>query len=112
MTQVWPARGVAPVPALVSVICNPDAVVMGFPAVWAEALVETPIAAALLLAATAIAPSIFLRVKFRVMRSPWRFGVDLSSKTFLPTSVLDRAHESKTVEHFAAAGLIEWIAPA
>jgi hypothetical protein len=37
MTQVWPVCGVAPVPTWVSMICKPDAVVMGFPAVWAVA---------------------------------------------------------------------------
>jgi hypothetical protein len=40
MTQVWPDFGEAPVPAVVSMICNPEAVVMGFPAVWADAVVE------------------------------------------------------------------------
>src|SRR6266568_2730683 len=37
MTQIWPGFGVAPVPTVVSMICNPDAVVMVFPAVWADA---------------------------------------------------------------------------
>src|SRR4051812_16930217 len=38
MTQVWPVFGVAPVPSLLSMICKPEAVVMGFfPAVWADA---------------------------------------------------------------------------
>src|SRR5215470_2545481 len=31
MTQVWPGFGEAPVPSLMSTICKPDAVVMGFP---------------------------------------------------------------------------------
>jgi hypothetical protein len=39
MTQVCPVLGVAPVPALLSVICNPEAVVMVFPVVCAEAMV-------------------------------------------------------------------------
>jgi hypothetical protein len=39
MTQIWPGFGVAPVPTVLSVICNPDAVVMVFPAVWAAAMV-------------------------------------------------------------------------
>src|SRR5882724_5308874 len=38
MTQVWPVFGVAPVPSLLSMICKPEAVVMGFfPTVWADA---------------------------------------------------------------------------
>src|SRR6202045_3915631 len=37
MTQVWPGFGEAPVPTVVSIICKPDAVVMGFPGVWANA---------------------------------------------------------------------------
>src|SRR6266700_1539068 len=37
MTQIWPGFGVAPVPTVVSMICKPDAVVMVFPAVWADA---------------------------------------------------------------------------
>src|SRR5216684_2060561 len=37
MTQIWPGFGVAPVPTVVSMICKPEAVVMVFPAVWAEA---------------------------------------------------------------------------
>jgi hypothetical protein len=40
MTQVCPAFGEAPVPTVVSMICKPEAVVMGFPAVWADAIVE------------------------------------------------------------------------
>jgi len=35
MTQVCPGLGEAPVPALVSMICSPDGVVMAFP-VWAR----------------------------------------------------------------------------
>src|SRR5437868_7543365 len=38
MTQVWPGFGLAPVPTLLSDICKPEAVVMGFPAVWAVAV--------------------------------------------------------------------------
>jgi hypothetical protein len=39
MTHVWPDFGEAPVPSLLSMICKPEAVVMGFfPAVWAEAI--------------------------------------------------------------------------
>src|ERR1700730_16974548 len=41
MTQVWPGFGEAPVPTVVSIICKPEAVVMGFPAVWAAAMVGT-----------------------------------------------------------------------
>src|SRR6266480_865608 len=37
MTQIWPGFGVAPVPTVLSMICKPDAVVMVFPAVWADA---------------------------------------------------------------------------
>src|SRR5882757_9982134 len=37
MTQIWPDFGDAPVPTLLSVVCKPEAVVMGFPAVWAIA---------------------------------------------------------------------------
>src|SRR5712671_1476715 len=37
MTQIWPGFGVAPDPSVVSIICKPEAVVMVFPAVWAEA---------------------------------------------------------------------------
>jgi hypothetical protein len=40
MTQVWPDFGEAPVPTVLSMICKPEAVVMGFPAVWADAIVE------------------------------------------------------------------------
>ena len=45
MTQVWPVFGDAPVPTVLSMICKPEAVVtgaedMGFPAVWADAIVE------------------------------------------------------------------------
>jgi hypothetical protein len=39
MTQVWPGFGAAPVPTVVSMICKPDGVVMGFPADWAVAVV-------------------------------------------------------------------------
>ena len=39
MTQIWPDFGDAPVPTLLSMICKPEAVVMGFPAVWADAVV-------------------------------------------------------------------------
>ena len=39
MTQIWPDFGEAPVPTLLSMICKPEAVVMGFPAVWADAVV-------------------------------------------------------------------------
>src|SRR5882672_5798781 len=38
MTQIWPGCGVAPVPILLSVICKPDAVVIGFPTPWATAV--------------------------------------------------------------------------
>jgi hypothetical protein len=41
MTQVWPGFGDAPVPTVLSMICKPEAVVMGFPAVWADAIVGT-----------------------------------------------------------------------
>src|ERR1700682_5258613 len=37
MTQIWPGLGVAPDPTVLSMICKPEAVVMVFPAVWAEA---------------------------------------------------------------------------
>src|SRR5579863_9577813 len=37
MTQIWPGFGEAPVPTLLSMICKPEAVVMVFPAVWANA---------------------------------------------------------------------------
>src|SRR5712671_4194552 len=37
MTQIWPGFGVAPVPTVESIICKPEAVVMVFPEVWAEA---------------------------------------------------------------------------
>ena len=40
MTQVWPDFGEAPVPTVLSMICKPEAVVMGFPAVWADAVLE------------------------------------------------------------------------
>jgi hypothetical protein len=39
MTQIWPGFGDAPVPTVLSMICKPDAVVMGFPAAWADAVV-------------------------------------------------------------------------
>jgi hypothetical protein len=39
MRQVCPGFGDAPVPTTLSMICKPDAVVMGFP-VWADAIVE------------------------------------------------------------------------
>jgi hypothetical protein len=38
MTQIWPDFGEAPVPTLLSITCKPEAVVMGFPAVWADAV--------------------------------------------------------------------------
>jgi hypothetical protein len=41
MTQIWPGFGEAPVPTVESIICNPEAVVMTFPAVWAVAKVGT-----------------------------------------------------------------------
>src|SRR5512137_2822909 len=41
MTQIWPGFGDAPVPAVVSIICKPEGVVMVFPAVWAAAMVGT-----------------------------------------------------------------------
>src|SRR5262249_38258473 len=41
MTQVWPGRGVAPVPTLRSVICSPDGVVTVF-AASAVAMVDAP----------------------------------------------------------------------
>jgi hypothetical protein len=40
MTQVWPDFGEAPVPTWLSMICKPEAVVMGFPEVWADAVLE------------------------------------------------------------------------
>src|SRR5262245_38631607 len=52
MTQIWPVRGVAPVPILVSMICNPEGVVTGFPISWAVAGEETAAAKALVNAAT------------------------------------------------------------
>src|SRR5262245_42891160 len=48
MTQVWPGRGLAPVPTWVSMICNPEGVVTVFPT-WAVAVVgvkQTPVKAA------------------------------------------------------------------
>jgi hypothetical protein len=55
MTQIWPGFGEAPVPTLLSVICKPDAVVMGFPAVWADAIGEmTDVEAAAAIAANAV----------------------------------------------------------
>jgi hypothetical protein len=43
------------VPTLLSMICNPEAVVMGFPAVWAEAiLMATGVEAAATTAAKAV----------------------------------------------------------
>ena len=41
-----PITGVAPVPALVSAICRPDAVVMVFPGLWAVAGIDVPVATA------------------------------------------------------------------
>src|SRR3984957_6369282 len=46
MTQVWPGFGEAPVPTVVSIICKPEAVVMVFPGVWANAVAGTNAAAA------------------------------------------------------------------
>src|SRR5689334_11589010 len=43
MMQVWPGLGEAPVPSLMSMICKPEAVVMGFPVC---ALARVAIAAA------------------------------------------------------------------
>jgi hypothetical protein len=45
MTQIWPGFGEAPEPTVPSDICNPDAVVMVFPAVWAAAVVGEAVAA-------------------------------------------------------------------
>src|SRR6185437_4390298 len=50
MTQIWPGFGEGPVPTLVSMICNPEAVVMGFPGALANAS-----ASAMTMAASAIA---------------------------------------------------------
>src|ERR1700688_796149 len=50
MTQVWPGFGEAPDPTVVSMICKPEAVVMGFPGVWAAAMVGTNAAAAIIAA--------------------------------------------------------------
>ena len=55
MTQVWPGFGEAPVPTLLSMICKPEAVVMGFPAVWADAvLMATGVTTAAATAAHAV----------------------------------------------------------
>jgi hypothetical protein len=55
MTQVWPGAGEAPVPTLLSMICKPEAVVMGFPAVWADAvLMAAGVATADAMAAKAV----------------------------------------------------------
>jgi len=55
MTQVWPDFGEAPAPTLLSMICKPEAVVMGFPAVWADAiLMATGVATAAATAAHAV----------------------------------------------------------
>src|SRR3954462_9974188 len=55
MTQVWPGFGDAPVPTTLSMICKPEAVVMGFPAVWANAIREaTGVATAAAKAANAV----------------------------------------------------------
>ena len=55
MTQVWPDVGEAPVPTLLSMICKPEAVVMGFPAVWADAvLTAAGVATAAAMAAKAV----------------------------------------------------------
>ena len=55
MTQIWPGFGEAPVPTLLSMICKPEAVVMGFPAVWADAVVEaTDVETAAAMAANAV----------------------------------------------------------
>ena len=45
--------GDAPVPTLLSMICKPEAVVMGFPAVWADAVTGTAIGVATAAAAAA-----------------------------------------------------------
>src|SRR5438552_3193078 len=44
MTQICPGFGVAPVPTLVSVTCNPEAVVTVVPTAWAVAVVDAPTA--------------------------------------------------------------------
>src|SRR5258705_11975711 len=61
MTQVWPDFGVAPVATLLSMICNPEAVVMGFPAVWADAIRGTAIGVAT--AATTVANAVRMIVR-------------------------------------------------
>src|SRR6266850_7535786 len=61
MTQVWPDFGDAPVPTLLSMICNPEAVVMGFPAVWADAIRGTAIGVAT--AATTVANAVRMIVR-------------------------------------------------
>src|SRR5512132_1649958 len=80
MTQVWPVFGVAPVPSLLSMICKPEAVVIGFfPAVWADASwvaigVET--AAAMAARAVRIIVRREDRISVHLVRrptSPWRF---------------------------------------
>src|SRR6185312_17229799 len=61
MTQVWPDFGDAPVPTLLSMICKPEAVVMGFPAVWADAVKGMAIGVATAAAAAANAVRMIAR---------------------------------------------------
>src|ERR1019366_10330637 len=67
MTQIWPGFGVAPDPTVLSIICKPEAVVMGFPAVWAAAMVG-PHANGTATIVNAIAETIeiFARLKRRI----------------------------------------------
>jgi hypothetical protein len=53
MTQVCPDFGEAPVPSLLSMICKPEAVVMGFPVVWAVAVAGMATGVAIAAAAAA-----------------------------------------------------------
>src|SRR5687767_15134740 len=57
-------------------ICRPDAVVMGFPAVWAVAGLRSSSTTALLVAAAASAANVPRRVKLRIVFLSLRDGLD------------------------------------
>src|ERR671930_1709338 len=78
MTQVWPVRGVAPVPIWVSMICNPEGVVTVFPTSWAATRVIP--AKPLVKAATRASASrrVIARAKICILISCARVFSDLS----------------------------------
>src|ERR1700682_741733 len=83
MTQIWPGFGDAPVPTVLSMICKPDAVVMGFPAVWADAIVAIITGVDIAAAIAAKAVFMIVRREDRILDTfPW-INRNVSSPTDL-----------------------------